>query len=94
MTRLLKHPHGADTKLICGGLSSTEIPVHSSILTARSNILAEMILPRNESSARNAKVDTTEDKATDTQNSEEKVIDKENEDLKVRGHPSHLLKND
>lgn len=45
MARLLKHPRAADTKLTCGGLTSTEIPVHSSIIAARSDILAEMISP-------------------------------------------------
>lgn len=45
MARLLKHPSTADTKLICGGLANIEIPVHSSIITARSNVLAEMLSP-------------------------------------------------
>lgn len=45
MARLLKHPRAADTKLICGGPAGTEIPVHSSIIAARSNVLAEMISP-------------------------------------------------
>ncbi|KAF7406276.1 hypothetical protein HZH68_005645 [Vespula germanica] len=45
MDRLLKHPRTADTKLICGGLAGIEIPVHSSIITARSNVLAEMLSP-------------------------------------------------
>ncbi|XP_043274922.1 speckle-type POZ protein B-like isoform X2 [Venturia canescens] len=45
MARLLKHPRAADTKLICGGTSGTEIPVHGSVIAARSNILADMMVP-------------------------------------------------
>ncbi|XP_035731902.1 speckle-type POZ protein B-like isoform X1 [Vespa mandarinia] len=45
MARLLKHSRTADTKLICGGLAGIEIPVHSSIITARSNVLGEMLSP-------------------------------------------------
>lgn len=45
MARLLKHPKFADTKLTCGGSSHTEIPVHASIIVARSNVLADMIIP-------------------------------------------------
>ncbi|XP_017880179.1 protein roadkill-like isoform X2 [Ceratina calcarata] len=55
MARLLKHPYGADTKLICGDLTSTEIPVHSSVLAARSNVLAGMI---KESEGTDGKSDT------------------------------------
>ncbi|XP_076164202.1 TD and POZ domain-containing protein 2 isoform X2 [Ptiloglossa arizonensis] len=72
MARLLKHPYGADTKLTCGGLDSTEIPVHSSILAARSNILAQMISPLSESSLKkNSKTDPAEDKIADTRNQQE-----------------------
>ncbi|XP_012288015.1 uncharacterized protein LOC105703862 [Orussus abietinus] len=54
MGRLLKHPRTADTKLICGGINITEIPVHSCIISARSPVLAEMITPyqRNPKSER------------------------------------------
>lgn len=45
MARLLKHPRAADTKLICGGTSGTEIPVHGSVIAARSNVLADMMVP-------------------------------------------------
>ncbi|XP_044009647.1 speckle-type POZ protein-like [Aphidius gifuensis] len=45
MARLLKHPKFADTKLTCGGSSHIEIPVHGSIIVARSNVLADMIIP-------------------------------------------------
>ncbi|XP_076239185.1 TD and POZ domain-containing protein 2 isoform X2 [Calliopsis andreniformis] len=86
MARLLKHSYAADTKVICGDLNSTEIPVHSSVLAARSNILADMILPINESPATsNTKMDSTEVEVPDTRNSlEEKVINKENEQLEDR----------
>ncbi|XP_015175358.1 PREDICTED: protein roadkill-like [Polistes dominula] len=53
MAKLLKHPRTADTKLICGGLSGTVIPVHSSIIIARSNVLAEMLSPISDSSINN-----------------------------------------
>lgn len=49
MARLLKHPRAADTKLICGGTNTTEIPVHSSVIAARSDVLADMIAPLAES---------------------------------------------
>ncbi|XP_054001867.1 speckle-type POZ protein-like [Hylaeus anthracinus] len=71
MARLLKHPSGADTKLTCGGLTNTEIPVHSSILAARSNVLREMISPLNETSKKDSKTDTAEDNASDTRDSQE-----------------------
>lgn len=45
MARLLKHARAADTKLTCGGTNSTEISVHSSVITARSSVLANMISP-------------------------------------------------
>ena len=45
MARLLKHTRAADTKLTCGGKNNTEIPVHSSVITARSSVLADMISP-------------------------------------------------
>ena len=45
MARLLKRSLAADTKLTCGGTNNTEIPVHSSIITARSAVLANMISP-------------------------------------------------
>ncbi|CAK9831504.1 TD and POZ domain-containing protein 2 [Anthophora retusa] len=76
MARLLKYSYGADTKLTCGG--STEIPVHSSVLTARSNVLAEMILPTNGFDRRkNSKADTAEDNISDTRE-EKNVMDKGN----------------
>ncbi|KAG7208621.1 hypothetical protein KM043_014828 [Ampulex compressa] len=53
MARLLKHPRAADTKLTCGGQSNTaEIPVHSGVIAARSNVLADMISPLAESRLR------------------------------------------
>lgn len=45
MARLLKHARAADTKLTCGGTNNTEIAVHSSVITARSSVLANMISP-------------------------------------------------
>ncbi|XP_015596702.1 speckle-type POZ protein isoform X2 [Cephus cinctus] len=45
MTRLLRHSRGADTKVTCAGDDGTEIPVHSSIVAARSSVLADMIKP-------------------------------------------------
>ncbi|XP_066589031.1 TD and POZ domain-containing protein 2-like [Prorops nasuta] len=45
MARLLRHPYAADTKLICGGLNRIEIPVHSSIIAARSLVLTQMMSP-------------------------------------------------
>ncbi|CAL7951695.1 unnamed protein product [Xylocopa violacea] len=86
MARLLKHPYSADTKLICGETGSTEIPVHSSILAARSNILAEMIIPSKELNERKSlKADTAEDKISGTRDpQEETVIDKENRRSKNR----------
>ncbi|XP_015126883.1 protein roadkill [Diachasma alloeum] len=46
MARLLKHPKSADTKLTCGGgTAHTEIPVHASVIAARSDVLADMIAP-------------------------------------------------
>ncbi|XP_058795822.1 speckle-type POZ protein-like isoform X2 [Phymastichus coffea] len=48
MARLLKHPHVADTKLICQGENEKEnmvIPVHSCVILARSDVLANMITP-------------------------------------------------
>ncbi|XP_011302340.1 speckle-type POZ protein isoform X2 [Fopius arisanus] len=46
MARLLKHPKSVDTKLTCGGSSAhTEIPVHASVIAARSDVLADMIVP-------------------------------------------------
>ena len=80
MARLLRHPHGADTKLTYGDLNSTEIPVHSSIIAARSNVLAEMILPVSESTAkRNSMADAAEDKISDRRDpQEERMVDKGN----------------
>lgn len=67
MARLLKHPYSADTKLSCGGLNNTEIPVHSSILAARSHVLAEMMSPIRESDGqKNSNTNTTEDKVSNT----------------------------
>lgn len=85
MARLLRHPHGADTKLTCGDLNSTEIPVHSSIIAARSNVLAEMILPVSEPTAkRNPMADAAEDKISDTRDpQEERMVDKGNGRLEV-----------
>ncbi|XP_003486831.1 protein roadkill isoform X2 [Bombus impatiens] len=80
MARLLKHSYGADTKLICGGLNKMEIPVHSNILAARSNVLAEMISPIRElNNRKSSKSDTAEDKISDMRELEEDIIDKENE---------------
>ncbi|KAK0179587.1 hypothetical protein PV327_005325 [Microctonus hyperodae] len=45
MAKLLKHPRAADTKLICAGMSNEEIPVHASVIAARSDVLADMIVP-------------------------------------------------
>lgn len=48
MARLLKHPQVADTKLIFQGENekeSKEIPVHSCVISARSDVLANMITP-------------------------------------------------
>lgn len=45
MARLLKHPKAADTKLTCGAMNQEEIPVHESIIAARSDVLADMIVP-------------------------------------------------
>ncbi|XP_076754677.1 TD and POZ domain-containing protein 2 [Xylocopa sonorina] len=86
MARLLKHPYSADTKLICGETGSTEIPVHSSVLAARSNVLAEMITPCKELNERkNLKADTAEDKISDARDpQEENVMDKENRRSKNR----------
>ncbi|XP_033338406.1 protein roadkill [Megalopta genalis] len=68
MARLLRHPHGADTKLICGGLSSTEIPVHSNIIAARSSVLAEMISLLGEPQVKeNSNLNTAEDKILNSQ---------------------------
>ncbi|XP_015432287.1 PREDICTED: protein roadkill-like [Dufourea novaeangliae] len=83
MARLLNHPHGADTKLICGGLTNTQIPVHSSIIAARSSVLAKMISPLRE--PRTTNTSTAEEKMLDTRDpDEEKVIDKENDCLEPR----------
>ncbi|KAK1120862.1 hypothetical protein K0M31_011063 [Melipona bicolor] len=79
MARLLKHSYGADTKLTCGGLNNMEIPVHSSVLAARSNVLAEMILPlRDVNEKKNSRSDITEDKIADIPELQENIIDKEN----------------
>lgn len=80
MARLLKRPYGADTKLVCGGLNNAEIPVHSNIIAARSNVLAEMISLLGEPQvSEKSKVNIAEDKALDIQNAEEeKVIKKKN----------------
>ncbi|OAD53587.1 Protein roadkill [Eufriesea mexicana] len=80
MIRLLKHSYGADTKLTCGGLSNAEFPVHSSVLAARSNILAGMIVPLKEFNEREIlKVNTAENTISNTRNlAEEHIIDKEN----------------
>lgn len=78
MARLLKHSYGADTKLICGGLNNTEIPVHSTVLTARSNVLAEMILPLKEFNERkDMKTNTIKDKMDTRMLQENNIIDKE-----------------
>ncbi|XP_034183204.1 TD and POZ domain-containing protein 2 isoform X2 [Osmia lignaria lignaria] len=78
MARLLKHPYSADTKLSCGGLNITEIPVHSNILAARSHILAEMMSPLRKSDEQK-NTDTAEDKISDTPESHVgNVISKEN----------------
>ncbi|XP_023245399.1 protein roadkill [Copidosoma floridanum] len=47
IAKLLKHPHAADTKLICtsGEDQNLEIPVHSCVIAARSQVLANMIEP-------------------------------------------------
>lgn len=50
MARLLRHPRSADTKLTCGGINNAEISVHSSVIAARSPILAEMITPLSKES--------------------------------------------
>ncbi|XP_061938956.1 uncharacterized protein LOC107998979 isoform X5 [Apis cerana] len=79
MARLLKYSYGADTKLICGGLNNTEIPVHSTVLTARSNVLAEMILPLKEFNERkDIKTNTIKDKMDTRMLQENNIIDKEN----------------
>ncbi|KAK9300766.1 hypothetical protein QLX08_006632 [Tetragonisca angustula] len=79
MARLLKHSCGADTKLTCGGLNNMEIPVHSSVLAARSNVLAEMILPlRDLNEKKNSRSDIAEDKIADIPELQENIIDKEN----------------
>ena len=45
MSRLLRHPKDADTKVICA-THDAHIIVHSNIISARSSILANMILPK------------------------------------------------
>lgn len=84
MARLLKHPYSADTKLSCGGLNITEIPVHSSILAARSHVLAEMMSPLRKSDGQK-NTDTAEDKISDTPEPHVgNVISKENKCFSVR----------
>ncbi|XP_031778369.1 BTB/POZ domain protein isoform X1 [Nasonia vitripennis] len=46
MAKLLKHPQIADTKLVCSmedEKKTSEIPVHSCVIAARSDVLASMI---------------------------------------------------
>lgn len=97
MARLLKYSYGADTKLTCGGLTNTEIPVHSSVLAARSNVLAEMILPLNKFDEReNSKTDTAEDKISDTREpQDENVINtqKERSNVRARRYSAPVLQN-
>nr|XP_031841506.1 protein roadkill-like isoform X1 [Nomia melanderi] len=71
MARLLKRPFGADTKLLCGGLNSTEIPVHSNIIAARSSVLADMISPLAGSQMKETLKVNTEEKVLDMQGMEE-----------------------
>ena len=96
MARLLKHSYGADTKLTCGGLNNTEIPVHSNILAARSNVLAEMILPsRDLNEKKNSRSDIAEDKIADIRELQENIIDKENKrsNVRVRSYSVPVLQN-
>lgn len=96
MARLLKHSYGADTKLTCGGLNKMEIPVHSNILAARSNVLAEMISPIRElNNRKSSKSDTAEDKISDMRELEEDIIDKGNEssNVRVRSYSVPMLQN-
>lgn len=96
MARLLKYSYGADTKLICGGLNNTEIPVHSTVLTARSNVLAEMILPLKEFNERkDIKTNTIKDKMDTRMLQENNIIDKENgrSNVRVRSYSVPVLQN-
>lgn len=96
MARLLKHSYGADTKLICGGLNNTEIPVHSTVLTARSNVLAEMILPLKEFNERkDMKTNTIKDKMDTRMLQENNIIDKESGrfNVRVRSYSVPVLQN-
>lgn len=48
MSRLLRHPEAADTRLVCAADGKNEepgIPVHSCVIAARSDVLADMIRP-------------------------------------------------
>ena len=77
MARLLKHPRAADTKLVCGGTNTTEIPVHSSVIIARSNVLADMIVPLVESEpetkAAGSQVEAAAESATEPETEDKKV---------------------
>lgn len=45
MGRLLKHAQVADTKLICSNDDVSEMPIHSCVIAARSETLANLITP-------------------------------------------------
>lgn len=73
-----------------------EIPVHSSVLAARSNVLAEMILPlRDLNEKKNSRSDIAEDKIADKLELQENIIDKENKhsNVRVRSYSVPLLQN-
>lgn len=74
MARLLKHPRAADTKLTCGGSNNTEIPVHGSIIVARSNVLADMIVPVDDTTTPINQQDQDSDNKDDKQNERVKNV--------------------
>ena len=57
MAKLLKHQQAADTKLTCAGEDNeetTEIPVHSCLIAARSEVLESMITLNDDNTTPNS----------------------------------------
>lgn len=76
MGKLLTYPQDADTKLYCMGHEESQFIVHRSILSARSKVLEDMIVPIGQSASR--KTSTVSQPPIDTQKEDVEKMMKEN----------------